>query len=340
MITENDRGYDKRLVEVAHLFYEEQHSKSEIAHLHQISITHVNRLLKDAQRKGIVEILIKAPRFEDLEARLTRQFGLREARVIATGNDPDALRAELARAAAEYLQPDLKSGTRIGVASGRTLFETISCIKEEPRDIEVFPLNVLANGETIVKSISASTIATVLWFKSRPLAKAHRFELFFPLETIEEVRKAARRSLEHTEVEKLRSAISQLDICLLGISELRADSELVELSTTCGFGLARLRNKGVVGDVAFNAITADGGPLAIEAENLLFHIDLTTLKNLSRSRKRSVVLIGGGSSKFAAIKAALTGRVCNRIVTDSDTAEALLRELNPRDLSVGHSMPG
>jgi DNA-binding transcriptional regulator LsrR (DeoR family) len=295
----------------------------------------VNRLLRDAQQKGIVEVVIKSPRFEDLEAKLARRFNLREVRVVQNTPDPDSLRKELAEAAAEYLQPQLKNGVKVGVASGRTILETVSRIKEGSREIKVYPLNILANGETEVKSLSANTIATVLWFKCRPLAKAFRFELFFPQDSISEIRKAARSSLARPEAQKLRSEIEDLDIYVLGASDLRADSQLVELSRRCGADVTKLESSGVIGDVAFNTIGADGGLLPIGLEDFLFNIDLATLKNLSNKRDRCVVLVGGGSDKLAAIKAALMGRLFNRMVTDSDTAEALLAESTAADTSGG-----
>jgi len=329
MVSEIAHSQDKRLVEVARLFYREQLSKTEIANRQQISITHVNRLLRDAQQKGIVEVLIKPPRFEGLEAELSRRFKLREVRVVQSTRDPESLRKVLAEEAAEYLQPHLKNGAKVGVASGRTVFETVSAIREGPRQIEIYPLNILANSETEVKSLSANTIATVLWFKCRPLAKAFRFELFFPHQSFPEVRKSSRASLGHPESRKLRSEMGELDVYILGISELRPDSQLVEFSETCGVDLAALTSKGVVGDVAFNTIGADGNLIAIGLEDLIFQVELSDLKNASNKRDRFVVLVGGGIDKLPAIKAALAGQVFNRIVTDSDTAESLLSTLDP-----------
>jgi deoxyribonucleoside regulator len=326
MILAESNTQDKRLVEVARSFYEEQLSKSEIAKLHQISITHVNRLLKEAQQKGIVEVVIKSPRFEDLETRLARRFKLREVRVVQSMSEPDSLRRELAEAAAEFLQPHLKDGVKVGVASGRTILETVSRIKESPCEIEIYPLNVLANDETEVKSLSANTISTILWFKCRPLASAYRFELFFPHGSISEVRKATRSSLGRPEAEKLRIEVEDLDVYVLGVSELRAESQLVELSRRCGADMSKLESSGVVGDVAFNTLDARGEFLPIGLEDLLFHTTLATLKNVSKKRDRFVLLIGGGSDKLAAIRAALVGRIFNCLVTDSAIAEALLAE--------------
>jgi len=315
---------DKRLVQVARLFYQEQLSKSEIASQTQISITHVNRLLKDAQRKGIVEILIKAPRFEDLEAELMRRFNLREVRIIQSVPDTEYLRKELAQTAADYLQSELKNGMKVGVASGRTILETISSLKESPREITIYPLNVSANSETEIKSLSANTIATVLWFKCRPLSKAHQFELFFPNESISDVRRGAHALLARPEAQQLQSEIEKLDMYIIGASELRLGSELVDLSRRCGADYSKLERSGVVGDVAFNTMDTNGKGLPIGLEDLLFHVGLETLRSVSKRRDRSVILVGGGKDKLPAIKAALAGGILNRLVTDSDSAEALL----------------
>src|SRR5258706_8488714 len=106
----NDRGgiVDQRLVAVSRLFYEQHQSKTEIAESLNISITHVGRLLKEAARSGIVQVTIKAPRYEDLEIELREKFGLRDSVVVLASDENEAMSAELGNAAAIYFQATVK----------------------------------------------------------------------------------------------------------------------------------------------------------------------------------------------------------------------------------------
>src|SRR5688572_23701748 len=109
---------DRRLVAVSRLFYEQQLSKTQIGERLQMSITHVNRLLKEAVRRKIVEISIKAPNSEDLEQQLKEQFGLKDAIVIAMPEQGEYLRTEIGQAGADYFEKHVGDGSKVGIGSG------------------------------------------------------------------------------------------------------------------------------------------------------------------------------------------------------------------------------
>jgi DNA-binding transcriptional regulator LsrR (DeoR family) len=315
---------DRRIVDVCSLFYEHQASKTEIANSLNISITHVNRLLKEAQAKGIVKITIQSPRFEKLESEIMRRFALRDVRVVEEGQSQELLRSELGREAASLFERIGSDEVRVGVSSGRTIFEMASFVSEKPRKISIFPLNVILERDPVVRGLSANTVATILWFKSRPHAAAKQVEMFFPNGDLASLRKRAGEILQAQPLRELAGEIQQLDAYFLGAGELRQGSQVHLLSRLCGMDLPDLTERGIVGDVAFNMLDVKGSQVRIGIEDLLFHVKAEHLKAAAASTKKVVALLAGGAEKVPCIKAALEGTLFNVLITDSGTAQAII----------------
>lgn len=93
------------LARIAHRWYLDDRTQTEIAHEFGLSRPKVQRLLQRARETGVVRIHIEAPHGVDLdlESRLIERFGLTDATVSASAADPESQRDAVARAAAGYL---------------------------------------------------------------------------------------------------------------------------------------------------------------------------------------------------------------------------------------------
>ena len=315
---------DRRLVAVSRLFYEQQLSKTQIGERLQMSITHVNRLLKEAVRRKIVEISIKAPNSEDLEQQLKEQFGLKDAIVIAMPEEGEYLRTELGQAGADYFEKHVGDGSKVGIGSGRTIFEFCIALKEKPRKVDFSPIAVFAQRDLLVKGIDSNTAVNIAWFKGRPEAKASRVELFFPNEDASSVEKLTQKLKRNAVVERFADHIDDLDFYFFSCSQLRKDSQLVEIAETCGKGIKDLQRSGVIGDFLFSTIDKEGKYVPNCIQKRCLYIDLKSLKRASASKQRSVVLMAGGREKFPVIRAGLVAGLFNVLITDVGTAQSLL----------------
>ena len=326
MVKRERKGHsiDRRLVAVSRLFYEKQLSKTEIADQLNISITHVNRLLKEASRQGVVQITIQAPRFETLEFALREKYGLLEAVVIPFVDDEHALRQELGIAAAGYFQKVVREGSTVGLGSGRTLFDMVTALPEKPRRLQLFPLAVFAEQDLRVKGIDANTVVNILWFKSRPEAVASRLEIFFPDESSAEIEAKVLELLRKQSVESLRARILDLDYYFFSCSQLREDSQLTSLIKLVDKSSHALTRNGAIGDILFSPIDEAGGYVQSGVENLIFRMDLESLQRGSRDLQKTVVLIAVGEAKVNVIRAVLNTKVFNALVTDNQTAQLIL----------------
>jgi deoxyribonucleoside regulator len=317
---------DRRLIQICRMYYEQRLSKSEIARQQKLSVTHVSRLLKDGQRLGVVEISVRSPRLRYLEAELLHQFGLREVRIVSSGSDSAGTLLEIARQGAALFDQLVGDGRTLGIGSGKTMFELASHVSEKPRDIEIFPLNVILEQDTQILGVTANTAATIIWFRSRPKSRGRRLELFFPEATESESRQYVSRSMASESVRRMAEEIKNLDVYFVGAGERRPDSRLSTLPAS--FGIAGKHSSGeeMVGDIAFNAVNRKGAGVTTGVEGLIFHTDLDILRGLSQRDDKSVVLVAGGAQKAEVIEAAVRGGLCNMLVTDSDVAEYLLKD--------------
>ncbi len=83
---------DLRLMtKVAHLYYEQELSQSEIATKLNLSQANISRLLKRALQEQIVRITVSPPHsvYTDLEEELEKKYALNEVIVVDSGEDED-----------------------------------------------------------------------------------------------------------------------------------------------------------------------------------------------------------------------------------------------------------
>ena len=320
---------EKNLVTVSRLFYESQLSKTQIGERLHISITHVNRLLKEAIRRGVVQIKVKAPHFEDLELELKEKFALLDARVVAVPDQEKYLRAELGKAGASYFEENFKKGQKVGIGSGRTVLEMVSSISERARNLSLYPIAVFAKRSLDVRGIDANTAVNIVWFKSRPKATASRFEMFFPQENLGSVERNVKRLLGKPISEKFLQDISDLDCYFFSCGALRSDTQLYEIIQSNGTRIESMKKSGVIGDFLFNTINSKGEYVRNSIEKSCLKLSIPMLKKTASNNRKKIVLIAGGKSKFTVIKAGLKGKLFNTLITDSQTAESLLRIKEP-----------
>jgi deoxyribonucleoside regulator len=318
----------RRATEISRLFFEQNLSKSEISRRKGISVTHVNRILKEAGQLGILQVTVKIPRRDALENELRDAYQLRHVRVIQSSEDKSTTRAELATIAAVIFDEVVKHGMSVGLSSGRTLFEMASRLADKPRSIQVFPLNVIIEKDVAVHGPSANTVATIAWFRSRPDGEAFHVELFAPAGNQDSIQQTVSEMLRSPQITELRSRVDNLDAYFLTTSLLRPDSLLAELWQTRGLTDRDLRSRRMVGDAAFNVFDERGMLVTSGLEDLMFKVDFGALKNAAASVKPVVMI--AGIDKSGAVLAAARGKLFNTLVTDSDTAEYLLRNKDRR----------
>ena len=107
------------MAKVARMYYSQGLRQTEITGRLNIHQSTVSRLLKRAEKEGIVRITLSVPSgtHPDLEERLQSRFGLREAIVVDSIDDEEQIVRDLGAAAAFYLETTLRATDVIGISS-------------------------------------------------------------------------------------------------------------------------------------------------------------------------------------------------------------------------------
>lgn len=304
---------DDLVVTVANLYYAEDLTQEEVAERLSLSRVAVTRILKRAREDGLVQITVKRP-LPDLYAlglRLERAFGLRAARVAATGSSADDSLENLGRAGAELLSRFAVPGKRIGAAWSRTVSAIVPYVRRPAKP----PLCV---NELAGTYLEPGVPYGVSWKLAERLGA--------PLETIPApvlVRSAEAKALmlEERSVARSFENAAKVDVAFVGLGGVSADSSLMKTGYLTEEHLREVTEKGAVGDMLMRYFDAEGRHVRMSFEDRAVSPEWETLRRLPL-----VVAMAYGPSKLAAIKGALAGRLVQGLVTDRATAELLLAE--------------
>tara|TARA_R110000751_G_scaffold34382_3_gene85208 strand:+ start:13106 stop:15160 length:2055 start_codon:yes stop_codon:yes gene_type:complete len=303
---------DDLLLWAAWLYYEEGLTQGEIAAHMGVSRPSVNAYLADARVRGIVNIEIDPERFRALSiARdLQEHFGLDDCFVIPSEGRDSPLVNRLGAAAAQVLSRIIRSGDTIAVTWGRTMLAM------------AHHLEIRALQDLRVIQATGGTTAKIPW---TPEACATRLAdaigaRCIPLSAPAIVSSPEMRDLlvKEAVLSEQMDVLAEANRIVLGISSLRPESTI----HTSGFfdGIAMHEHyHDAVGSIAGRLISATGHPVDGPLEGRVIGIGLEDILAI-----RSRIGVAGGMDKVQAILAALRGGYVNIMVTDFDTARAIL----------------
>jgi DNA-binding transcriptional regulator LsrR (DeoR family) len=314
-----DPADDKRklMAEVARLYYEESRTQSEIARQMTVSRSTVSRLLAEARRSKLVELVIHYPwrTDSDLEAALVCRFGLKDARVLkAEGRPyPEILRG-LGALAAQLLESRLADGVILGISWGAAVHATVQALRPKQRvGITVVQMQGAMGDKLMDGPEVARRLATLCGGEFRYVHAPVMVESPLICEAL----------LQESSIRETLALAAQADLALVGIGSLDpAVSSAFRSGALLESDLLQLAQQGAVGDVCGRHFDAEGNFLDIGLNRRLVGISPEALKNIP-----VVIGVAGGQAKVPSIQAALRGRLVNVLVTDSEVAECLLRPI-------------
>jgi len=307
---------DDLLVRVAWLYYIEELTQQQIAdrlHLPRVKVT---RLLKKARDAGIVEFRIAKPTAHlELERELRLHLGLKDAWVTPTPLRAERLRPALGEAAAEYLQPLFRPGLVVGLGMGRTLAEIPHFIEPHSNSECVFVEMVGGAGGT---NLGFDTY-NVSWRLAEQCGGAAE-HVFTPV--VVESAESRAALLQDPQIIATLGMAAQCDVGLVGIGGTGDDMLLFQLGHCDDATIRDLRARGAVGDILGHFFDLNGQPVACEVDHRIIALSLDQLRAIP-----TVIAVAGGLEKTEAILGALRGSYVNALVTDAETAQAVLQNV-------------
>jgi len=299
---------------IARRYFIDGRSKLEIAEEFGLSRFKVARLLDAARDSGLVRIEIghKGLIEVDLSARLRSAFGLRHAVVIDVADDSgDSLRKHLGQVAADLLAEITGPDDVLGIAWSRSVGAMARAL---PR-LAAVPV-VQLTGAVSMPDGDDSSIDVVRDVARAAGGPAYVFYAPFTLPDAA----TARALREQREVALAFAQLPRVTTAVMGVG-LWAAGQSTLYDTVREHDRRELRRLGVCAEVSGVFLTDDGTPVRTGLSDRMIGIDAEQMRSIPE-----VVVIGYGTAKTPAVRAALRSGLVGGLVTHTAVARALLEE--------------
>ena len=306
------------LYAVAVMHYTHGQTMEAIARKLAVSRSTVSRMLKEARKRGYVNISVSAPDQTSTEvaAWLQEKYGVHAILVPVTADTDENHRLEaVATMGASVVADIAKPHDVIGVAWGNT----ISRVAHHLGKIHVEGTTVIQlNGALSQVNIDAPYSSGI------PEAFAGAFGarlIVFPVPAFFDYAYTREAMWQETSVKAVRKLQMSATFAVFGIGSL--SSTLPSAVYSGGYlrdsDIATLRAEGVVGDVCTVLLRADGTWEDLELNQRASGLLPTELQTIARR-----IAIAAGSGRIRAILAALRAGLVTDLVIDTDTATRLM----------------
>lgn len=310
------RTEERLLLEIAHLYYEQNLTQNDIAGRLGLSRPKVSRLLKEAREQGLVKVLILDPHADlaKLENELAARFRLRAVRVApAPAPDDMLIKQAVAQEAAAFVPRFLTPGDTIGVSWGTSLYELV----------RVFPALPLP-GSTVVQlnggvddANTRNHAADIVQGLARRL-QAEAYTLPCPdIVGSPEIRAAFMRDDRLARVLELGRRATK---ALVSVGVPGPESVLVQAGYFSAADIAALKAKGAVGDICSRYFDINGRVCDPDLDARTIGLSLQELRRIP-----CVIALAAGLGKGQSLLGALRGGYIDVLITDAATATAALQ---------------
>ncbi|WP_136661597.1 sugar-binding transcriptional regulator [Nitratireductor sp. XY-223] len=329
MMTEHAKKSDARrslhqdsvLANTAILYYKEGLTQNEIALRLGVSRPTVINYLRLAREQNIVDIRINGASFavSNTSRDLRAKFNLADvyiASLTPEGDPADVaykaqINREVAQVGAMALHDVLQPGELVGIAWGETIYHLAN---EAPyRIIEDLTVCQLIGSMTTPLVSTAEGCAISL--ASRLGAECHTLHAPAILTSAKLAEALRGEPVISEQLERLKT----IDRSIFSVGNCDSDTPIVQSAITSKEEFDWYREKGAVGVLCGRFIDRAGTHIEGPMDERMIGIDLSYLKDRANG-----LLVAGGPAKFDAITATLNGGYVSHLVTDEQTAQALL----------------
>lgn len=291
--------------------------QSQIAEKLEISPAKVSRLLKRAEREGIIRTVVVAPEglHTDLEEALETAFGLEEAVVVdAEGSVRDVLPA-IAAAGAEYVHRSFTVPTVLGISAWS---ETLAALSTNLRP------EAGAKASAVVQLVGGTGRANAHMASVQMLARFSNAldasPILIPTPGVASSEKSQRAMTSDPIVSSAISYWNKVDVALLGVGGLEASPTLQRSGNVNEIQDREFKERGAIGDICLRHFDKHGQVITTEYDSRVIGVSSAQLFAIPRR-----IGIAGGAEKHCALRGALEGGILTTLITDVETATELTR---------------
>jgi DNA-binding transcriptional regulator LsrR (DeoR family) len=298
------------------LYYVADNTQDEIARKLGVSRQSAQRLVSLAVSERLIKVRLDHPiaRCMELAEELTNRFELVRCEIVPTDPETPHLLTGIAIAGAAEIERALRpdEGQIIAVGTGRVLrtcveyLPTLNC--PQHRIVSLLG-NMMSDG-------SATPYNVVIRLADRVGARHYPM----PLPVL--ARDEKERDILHSQT----PVRNTLDLCdrataiFVGIGNMDETAPMIKDGFISASEVAELREAGIVGEITSWPFDANG-----QVMNHGIGERVSSYK-LKPATDRPVIGIASGLAKVIAIRAAMTGRLINGLISDELTAEKILED--------------
>lgn len=301
------------IVWAAWLYYVDQLNQSEVAKELGVSRASVVNYLQEARDKGIVSIKFDEKAIENtvVSQELKQAYGLEGCMVIPRGSEDGQLANRLGEAAARTLYAMLEPNDVVGVAWGKTV---LSVAQSMPRT-SLSNLTVVQVVGSIQGTFDFSPELCTSVMANQLNARC----MNFLAPAVLSHSRLRNELLQEDVIESQFEAIRSSRIILFGIGDIAPESTVARSGFIGETLMSRYKAQGAVGTIIGRMLDEDGSQIYTEMDERMIGVTLEEIKPIPCR-----LAVAGGKQKIDAIKATLKGGYVTHLVTDYETASALL----------------
>jgi len=305
------------LARIASLYYDQELTQADVARRVGVSRSKISRLLKEARKAGIVEIVINYPwrTATSLEKELRERFDIPYVSVLVSqGRGYEEVLWGLGNLAARYLEGILEPGVTLGISWGTAIYQTARSLRPELR-LSIQVVQMIGAVGSSDPAIDGPDLARFL----ANLYGGEYHYLHVPL--IMDDANLVEGLLRESHVQQTLELARKSDVALVGIGGVAPEvSSFLRAGFLTKEQLKQLEAQGAAGDICGRLYDIHGAKLDVPVDRRIIGIELDDLQ-----RVRHVIGVAGGEKKAKAILGALNGKRITALVTDDMAARQVLR---------------
>jgi DNA-binding transcriptional regulator LsrR (DeoR family) len=306
------------VTKAANLYYIKKEKQVAIANRLEISQATVSRLVKEAIRENLIVFKLNSSISEhiNLEEELREKYGLKDIYIVDHSIDDTQLINNLGSYTAFYLQNTLKKNDLVGVSCwSQALLSTANLMSKLDKSFKADVVQILGG-------LGSSTFESHAYQLTSKFAEIFNGKAYMlPAPGILDSKTGRDVLMKDSYIQKIYRLFKKLSVVLIGIGQIKQSKLLTESGNSFDVKeLEILKKNNVVGDINLRFIDESGKNIKTNLDKRIMGIDLELLKKVPRR-----IAVAGGKQKHKAIYASLKGGFINTLITDSQTAQFLIK---------------
>ena len=303
------------MVRAAWLYHVESLTQQQIAERLNVTRRRVNEVLAEALDTGMVRISFETTLSEsvELEQKLRQRFGLQDAVVMPSPQDPALLHSVLGRGAAGFLGRLIQAQepASIGVGWGATLRETIHHMSS----LNYPEIKVRSMMGGLTHGSEINTFEIVRGFAQVLNAQCRYFAAPIYAESAE----SRDAIISQAVFQQAFRQICKVDVTYVSVGDVSQKSLQVRYGLPDGMTESKLQKAGAVGDLMGRYLGASGQEIDHPLNRQVLSPELEDFRRIGCR-----IVASGGAHKYKILHAVAASGLINVLITDADSAKAMI----------------